>query len=447
MEASWRRQGGRTAAAPRAALAGGVALRVLLVILATAPLASCRREASRAQPSLLLAVNAGVEAEGLKQAALDYQRQFGVRVEIVEYPYQSLFEKLLIALSGPTTSYDLVMLDDPWFPRFAQMNGLRELMPLYQAKGLPGPDADFLLPCLALCRYPYGDGRLYALPYVGNSQLFFYRKDLFEIHNLAPPRTWDEVLAAGQRLGAREKMYGYVMRGAQGNPIVADFMPLLWAFGGELLDASGRPRVNSPEAVAALEFMLRLGRLAPPGYVNFNADEVGAHLSQGTAVMGINWPAWIPTFEDPARSKVVGKIGYATVPAQKRPGAAAIGNWLLAIPRGSEKAALAFDFLLWVTSPEPMRLSALRGNPPTRKSLFEEAELQVRFPAYPVQYQALLTSRPRPRSPVWNEIENAFGTHLSRANAGLSSPRQALERANRDITEILERWNAASESQ
>jgi len=409
-------------------------------------LSGCGGEKERTEAPLLLAVNAGVEAESLKQAVKDYEREFGIRVQVVEYPYQSLFDKLIIALSGPSTNYDLVMLDDPWFPRFAQMGGLLELGPLYQAQGLPGPDPDFVETSLALCRHPYERGQLFALPYVGNAGIFFYRKDLFEKYKLESPHTWEEVYATGKFIGAREGMHGYVMRAAQGNPIVADFMPLLWAFGGRLLDDAGRPVVDSPEAVAALEFMLRLAEIVPPGYVNFNADEVGAHLAQGTAVMGINWPAWIPTFEDPARSKVVGKIGYATIPSQKQPGASAIGNWLLAIPRGSKNPERAFDFLLWVTSREQMRLSALRGNPPTRKSLFEDQDLIARFPAYPVQYEALRGSRPRPRSPVWNEIENSLGTYLSQANAGVYSPREALGRANRDIEQILERWNATVQS-
>jgi multiple sugar transport system substrate-binding protein len=418
---------------------------ILLAAVALA-LAGCSREAERADAPLLLAVNAGVEAESLKQAVKDYERAFGIQVQVVEYPYQSLFDKLIIALSGPSTNYDLVMLDDPWFPRFAQMGGLLELSPFLQAKGLPGPEEDFVETSLALCRYPYGRGNLFALPYVGNTQLFFYRKDLFEKHRLAPPRTWEEVYSTGKLIGAREDMHGYVMRAAQGNPIVADFMPLLWAFGGRLLDDDRRPVVNSPEALAALEYMLRLAEIVPPGYVNFNADEVGAHLAQGTAVMGINWPAWIPTFEDSSRSRVVGKIGYTTVPSQKEAGASAIGNWLLAIPRGSANAERAFDFLLWVTGREQMRLSALRGNPPTRKSLFEDEELIAQFPAYPVQYAALRESRPRPRSAVWNEIENSFGTYLSQANAGVYSPREALSRANRDIEQILERWNATVQS-
>jgi multiple sugar transport system substrate-binding protein len=406
-------------------------------------LASCGLEERNQQPRLLLAVNAGVEAASLKQAAVDYEQQVGVKVQVIEYPYQSLFEKLLIALSGQTTDYDLVMLDDPWFPRFAELGGLVELAPLFKAKGLEGPDSDLIEPCLALCRHPYGTGRLYALPYVGNTQLFFYRKDLFPV---SPPRTWEEVLATGGRISKREKIHGYVMRAAQGNAIVADFMPLLWAFGGEVLDAGGRPVVNSPAAHEALEFMLELGKISPPGYVNFNADEVGAHLAQGTAAMGINWPAWIPALEDPARSRVAGKMGYSTIPSGERAGASAIGNWLLAIPRGSRQPGRAFDFLLWATSAEQMRLSALRGNPPTRASLFQDQELVARFPAYPVQYRALRGSRPRPRTPLWNEIENSLGTYLSQANAGVYSPREALERANRDIAQIMERWKASTPS-
>ena len=392
-----------------------------------------------------MAVNAGVEAESLKAAVVDYQQQQGVKLRVIEYPYQSLFEKLVIALSSDSSSYDLVMIDDPWFPRFAQMEGLQELAPLFLTKGRAGPDDDFVEASLALGRYPYGTGELYGLPYVGNTQLFFYRKDLYEKLGISAPRTWDEVYETGKLIGAREQMYGYVMRAAQGNAIVSDFMPLFWAFGGEMFDENGAPRVNSREGVEALEFMLKLAEISPPGYVNFNADEVAAHQLQGSALMAINWPAWISAFDDPARSKVVGKIGYLAMPSQRRPGVSATGNWLLGIPRGSRKASMAFDFLLWVTSPEQMRLSALRGNPPTRKSVFQDAELSARFRAYPVQFQALSQARPRPRSPIWNEIENTFGIYLSQANSKYYTPRAALDAANRDIGQILERWNNSVE--
>jgi multiple sugar transport system substrate-binding protein len=406
-------------------------------------LSGCGR--SRNDPNtLLMAVNAGVEAESLKAAVADYQQQKGVKLRVIEYPYQSLFEKLVIALSSNSSSYDLVMIDDPWFPRLAQMEGLQAMAPLFHSKGRTGPDEDFVEASMALGRYPYGTGELYALPYVGNTQLFFYREDLYEKLGIPAPRTWDQVYESGKVIGAREQMYGYVMRAAQGNAIVSDFMPLFWAFGGEMFDENGAPCVNSREGVEALEFMLKLGEIAPPGYVNFNADEVAAHMLQGSALMSINWPAWISAFDDPARSKVVGKIGFLPIPSQKRHGVSAIGNWLLGIPRGSRKASQAFDFLLWVTSREQMRLSALRGNPPTRRSVFEDPELVARFRAYPVQYEALSNARPRPRSPIWNEIENTFGIYLSQANSKYFTAREALDAANRDIDQIVVRWNNSS---
>lgn len=155
--------------------------------------------------------------------------------------------------------------------------------------------------------------------------------------------------------------------------------------------------------------------------------------------MSINWPAWIPALNDPAKSRVIGKIAIAAMPGQKEPGRAEIGNWLIAIPRGARHPETAFDFLLWATSAEQMKKSALRGNPPTRTSLFRDAELVARYPSYPVQLHSLQTSRPRPRTPLWNEIENAFGIYLTKANAGELSPEEAMNRANAAIAEIVQR--------
>ncbi|HUQ32842.1 MAG TPA: ABC transporter substrate-binding protein [Pyrinomonadaceae bacterium] len=396
---------------------------------------------------LTLAVNSGVEGDALKAAARDYEAQTGVHINIAEFPYANLFEKELIDLNARTGAYDLIMLDDPWFPKFATKDSLTDLSPLYEKRGMKGPDADFVPASISLCRHPYESGALYALPYVGNSQLFFYRKDVFEKHNLKEPATWDEVLQAARTISESEattspngsRMYGYVMRAAQGNAVVADFMPIFWAHGAEMFDAEGRPTVNSAEGVASLKFMLELGKYAPPGYQSFNADEVSAHLLQGTAAMSINWPAWIASFNDPAKSKVIGKMEFTVMPGSRSPGRAEIGNWLIAIPRSAKNADAAFDFLVWATAPEQMKRSALRGNPPTRKSVFTDAELMTKFPAYPAQLRSLENSRPRPRTPQWNEIENAFGIYLSKANSGELSPEDAMNQANAKIVEILER--------
>jgi len=404
-------------------------MRARLILMTAVLLAACGRTSS--SPTLTIAINAGVEGDALKAAANEWGALNRTRVEIVELPYANLFEKELLDLSSRTGAYDVVMMDDPWFPRLVEDGNLAPLA--------RHPDADFLASCLDVCREPYRTGTYFALPYVGNSQLFFYRQDLFDKHGLAAPATWDDVLAAAKKIGAAEKMYGYVMRAAPGNAVVTDFLPLYWAFGAEMFDEKGLPSVASPEAIASVRFMLELGKYTPPGYTGFNADEVSAHLLQSTAAMSINWPAWIAAMDDPARSKVVGKIAFTQVPSARRKGVAELGAWLLAIPAASRNKDRATEFVFWATEAEQMKQAALRGNPPTRRSVFLDAALRARFRAFPTQLASLETARPRPRTPAWNEIENAFGIYLSQANAGSISPEQALERANQEIAAILRR--------
>ena len=424
--------------------------RMLVILMLSClgfALASCKGNAGSGAKELSLAVNSGVEGDALKQAARDYETLSGVHVNIAEFPYDNLFEKELIDLTAATGAYDLIMLDDPWFPRFATQHVLTDLTPLFQKRGQAGPDADFVPSSMSVCRHPYESGELYALPYVGNSQLFFYRKDLFEKHKLKEPSTWDDVLTAAKTIDERERsgapgggrIYGYVMRAARGNSAVTDFMPIFWSFGAEMFDASGRPVVNSQEGISALRFMIELGKYTPSGYASFNASEVSAHLLQGTAAMSINWPAWISAFNDPAKSKVAGKMSFGVMPGAKAEGRAEIGNWLIAIPRGSRNADAAFEFLLWATASEQMKKSALAGNPPTRRSVFNDPELLAKFPAYPAQLRSLETSKPRPRTPLWNEIENVFGIFLSRANSGELTAEEAMNQANAEIAKIVER--------
>jgi len=392
-------------------------------------LAGCASPGS--DKTLTIAVNAGVEGSALKTAAREWGELRNTRIEVVELPYANLFEKESLDLASRTGAYDVIMLDDPWFPKLVADGGLTPLP--------REPDADFLASCLAVCRHPFGTRNYYALPYVGNSQLFFYRKDLFEKYKLGAPGRWEQILAAAKAIGAGEKMFGYVMRAAPGNPAVADFMPLLWAFGGDIFDAQGQPNLSSPEALEALRFMIELGKSAPPGYAGYNADEVSAHLLQGTAAMSINWPAWIAAMDDPSKSKVQGKIDFAPMPSARAPGVAELGAWLLAVPAGSPHRQAAFDLIYWATDAGQMREAALRGNPPTRRSLFQSGDLVKKFRAFPAQLAALEGARPRPRTPQWNEIENAFGVSLSQANSGAVSPEVAMQQANREIAAILER--------
>src|SRR5215467_7030449 len=168
----------------QAKLTGWALCIVLLFVAIGVGSVGCRR----VEPgkSLTLAINSGIEGDALKQAARDYEAQTGIHINIAEFPYANLFEKELIDLNSRTGAYDLIMLDDPWFPKFADLNVLTDFGPLLERRGRT-VDNDFVATSIALCRHPHETGALYALPYVGNSQLFFYRRDLFEKYNLKSP--------------------------------------------------------------------------------------------------------------------------------------------------------------------------------------------------------------------------------------------------------------------
>ncbi len=80
---------------------------------------SCRPDPQSLKRELTLAVVSGVEGDALKYAATAYEARTGIHINIAEFPYANLFEKELIDLKARTGAYDLIMLDDPWFPEFA----------------------------------------------------------------------------------------------------------------------------------------------------------------------------------------------------------------------------------------------------------------------------------------------------------------------------------------
>ena len=57
------------------------------------------------------------------------------------------------------------------------------------------------------------EGKMYGLPYDGESTGLFYRTDLFEAAGVAgPPKTWEEFEAAAQALtNTDERRYGYIL--------------------------------------------------------------------------------------------------------------------------------------------------------------------------------------------------------------------------------------------
>lgn len=378
-------------------------------------------------------------------------------VTIVKASYDELFDRASTAAELGSGEFDIIMMDDPWITYFAENGYLEELTGYYDEAGTVAPDSDFLSQSLALCRYPYGTGAYVCLPFQGNAQMFFYDWRQFERHGVyGAPETWDDVIDAARgitRAGQSQSYglpgvqvqpglskYGYVYRGAEGNPIVTDFMPFLWSYNGQVLDEAGHVTIDTPEAAQALDTFLQLANYAPPGARSYGPDETGRSLALGVSASSVNWPNWVARFENPDESVVVGRIAYGPIPSGTTVGRAEIGHWVLGIASASANKNEAFDFITWATSREQQVAAAENGNPPVRFSVFTDPDLiaQDKFRHYPMLMESIMFSRPRPRHIAWVEMERALGVQLSRALRGEILPQEALKTAQSELQAIVD---------
>jgi multiple sugar transport system substrate-binding protein len=362
-----------------------------------------------------------------------------VEFEILKLSGSALFEQTVVDLRSGAGSYDIVLIDDPNAPQYMAAGWLADLDAMYAERGME-LDSDFIGPAVGVGRYPADSGTLYALPHVGNVELFAYRTDLFDEYNLPAPDRWDQVLAAAQTLAEREEdVTPILFRGSKGNPIVTGFLPILWAFGGDVLDAEGDVILDSSESRAALEFFLQLSEYAPEGVANYQSAQVRDALYSGTGAIAIEvWPGWIANINNPEESAVVGDMEIRAHPGQVRGSSPMIGIWLAAIPESSENKDAAFDFLTFLTSEEMQRQIAREtGVPPTRVSVHHVPELQEMYFWYPAQLDGLQNGVARPRTDQWAEIEAALGDYLQLALIGDLSAREALTEADARIRDIV----------
>ena len=387
---------------------------------------------------LVIAGRDGGYAKALELAVDAYKAQNpDVEVERLELTGGGLLDKITIAMREGSSAYDVIMLDDPWAPEFMAKGWLADLD---QLGG--GVDEDFVKPARDVSRYPVGSGPHYAVPFVGNVELFAYNKAMFDKHGLSRPASWTDVVAAARTISeAEEGVSGVVFRGKKANPIVTGFLPILWAHGARIVDADGKAGLDSPAAVEALNVYLELAKFAPKGVVTYNSSEVRDAIQSGATAMAIEvWPSWVPSMDDPNASKVVGQIEIMAAPGQIEGPKPMLGSWLVAIPAASERPDTARDFIDFLTAPDMQKRLALEvGTPPTRASVYADPEVISAYRWYPAQVAALQEAQPRPRTSAWSKIEAIMGDYLQLALIGEMSPEDAMAEANERVSRALER--------
>jgi sorbitol/mannitol transport system substrate-binding protein len=293
-----------------------------------------------------------------KLTADTFTKDTGITVNYTVLPENELRDKVTQDVATQAGQYDLATVGMYEVPIWSKNGWLHELGS-YADKDSTYDKADLLPPIVK--GLSGEDGKLYGLPFYGESSMLMYRKDLVEKAGITMPEhpTWDQVAAAAAELdGAEPGMKGICLRGLAGwGEVMAPLTTVVNTFGGTWFTQDWKAQVNSPEFVAATQFYVDLlKKHGEPGATQAGFTECLNALSQGKVAMWYDATSAAGSLEDPASSKVVGKIGYAYAPVKETKSSGWLWSWSWVMPKTTKKADAASKFALWATSKDYEKL-------------------------------------------------------------------------------------------
>jgi len=341
----------------------------------------------------------------LQKMTQDFKALTGIEVVEEYYPPDALRRKLIMELGAKNADLDVFSMQMKAAYQFEAAGWLEPLDRYLKQDRLTHPDFDFadIIPNTL----PTINGQLVGMPNSANPQCLMYRKDLFAAYNLKVPTTWAELEAAAKVLQQNlpKGQFAWISRMNQEN--TATFSSFLHANGGSWLDTNGKPGLNSPAALEALDFYGRMAReYGPPGAATISFKEVIGAMAQGKAAMTIEVSTFATlVLENPKHSKVVGQLGYVKTPIG--PSAKAGEDvWevnLTHVSAFSQKKEAAWLFVQYMATKENYLPFKLAGTPVVRLSSWQHPQwlAKDRLPELSAfQLNALRTGKPLSDMPI-----------------------------------------------
>lgn len=413
-------------------------LAIALIALVGVSLVFAAGKAEKPAQSITFAAQSTPTMDYLVSLIPEFEAKTGIKVVADMMPYDSLVQKVTIDTTTNTKQYACFWMEPTWLGRFEN-----EFEDITKYINDPVLGKDFNLPDFSesfLDETVRINGKTLGLPFEGCLLVIAYREDLFDKHGLSAPKTLAQHLENAKALQDKAGVYGVSMMGKRGQPVFYEYMPYMYGFGGSFFDANMKPTVNSPECVAALEYMIALSKYAPRGVTSFGWEESATEFLQGNTGMALLFTDWLPTLNDPASGKVAGLWNFAAVPAGPKGQGSPAGTVNLGINADLDDASkrAAFQFINWATSAEMQARLAKVGATPTRTSVIESSEFasdEFRyFAALKDTYDITITPM---KIPEFFELNDALSIELSSALAGEKSAKAALDKAQAEWVKIM----------
>ncbi len=372
-----------------------------------------------------------------------FTAQTGINVNVVELPYEDTFTKAVLEARNKSGAYDVIQINRPSLAAFVKPN---YLLPL--SDHVPASVFSDLFPVHRT--YIRFNGKAFAIPHSNDLRALYYRTDLYQQAGLKPPTNWKQMEAQAKQLTDKSSSrYGLILAGSAKGPGVWVLADLIHQNGGEILDADGQPKVDSPQAIEALDFFVRLLRqdkVLPPGTPNYVWTDTRTLFPQGKGAMVQEFNDIIPLLDDPTNSVVKGKYDLALLPGNVKRATNNAG-WLVGIPVGAkhpDEAGKLIQFLVGTQAQTAM--STQTGTLSARQSVVDalirngkpnrpkgDPKGKARWAFYK---QVVATTYELPRTPTEPQIETILGKALSSALAGQGSPSDLMKSAAKAMKKL-----------
>ena len=345
--------------------------------------------------------NAQDPAESVPALA-DFEARHHVRVRVNVLASWPTAWADLVRMALYKQGADVSQVGSTWVSNFLAMRALRPFTPR-EAAEMGGESA--LLPAAWQSRSPSGEREIWSIPWLTDTRVLFYRRDLLEragIDEQTAFRSMDALEDTLRRLQASGVTNPWIVPTARLLITVHNLASWIWGAGGDFVSADGkRILFNQKEAPAGIRAYFALYRYMPPGSLRREEFQAQALIQQGQAAVTISGPWEIPGFQrDP--------IARATVGAALVPGVPFVGGSNLVIWNHTRHPEAAVELVRFLTSREAQIAYTARVDPlPTRLDALNAPRF-ADDPLYRVARDSLRVGRAFPAIPLWGLIEDGL---------------------------------------
>jgi multiple sugar transport system substrate-binding protein len=387
----------------------------------------------------------------------EFEKRTGIEVVIEMYEHSEAVNKVMLDLNSKRGRYDFILQPHRELGRFVKSGHLETLEKYMNDAKLRDPSFN---PQNQLYQglwkeISWYEGKIYGFPFTALTMYMWYRNDLLNDpkeragfkakygYDLKPASNWKEYTDIAEWFyRPDEGFYGTALQGKRHEALWYEWLNFLYSFGGDMLEAKsgsecGPVIVNSPQAVASLEYYKSLMAYSPADTLNYTWDDVMALMQQGKVYELIMWnDATYAVAEDHQASTVAGKMGFDIVPQGKGGKVGQVEGWTYLVPAGSKNKQAAYLFIQWMMEKEQQLNQHLNGGASARPDVYADPQVQkISYSTASMDTNAV--ARPKPTIPESPQITDILVRELSGYLSGAKSAQAALDASAVEISKLL----------